>query len=1476
MNLEQELLRRLAQVVNSRGPAPLEQLPVQAALPSGLRGPLNAAYRAALPSMLKGPAAALGYELAQRGAKKSGEIGEAVAGEMLLGPANIVAMVGDPNDPDTQLAQEIANLGPGRPREVVERLRHADNPVLSWGAGGLAMVADPLNLLPAAKPLTAGTRAARIGRMLEAVDRAQSLPLEGLAAAAKGGNTFLRGQLARRVGTDAASIAGDVPVDQMLKFIGKEGGRGIGPVPPPPITVLDAPVRPAIDLPLTVERPGDYNQAAKAAGFPGLPKREIEPAALLAPDEFNIVREAKRLNLPGEIAAKEAAKEATLAEKLAAKEAALAAKQAAKDSSAAEKLAAKEAKAAALAAKPIQSADDLLMAGRRTAESTELERLQSIVERLKLDQPRADVPVSPVVKAAPPIARNVDQLPLAPAKNLGGKPSAPLREGFDSGQQKMIDDYRITVREGTDDEVREMEEWLTDTMGVRPDTIATVKKETLREMEDETLMDGITSIEQSPYFLAFKYFDKYGDLKKVNPITKDRLRKRPEVGNLTGNGYDELAANLQGDYGLEHNQNWGETAEDFWIRAQKLFKEYRKLRQLKQGAKQAELPRPRMGEVADAGMPPEAITMAEERAARAVEPPDIEGLPWMPREMPQQAVEAPDLGGVTGTRDEILAGLDGRQTRVLLELAYGPPNAIKNAQNKYRDPVALRARAIERIGLANKMGQLAKRDPELARIVANLPEVDAPTTLPDAPGTTEVANKAAIIARGKAAKDDLFSDAADLPKKGGDTFNILPSLGGIAGREVSAALTGAVPGAMIGAYQDDENRLRGAAKGAVAGAVVGTSAGAAGRYAAPELARIGERIVQPHPLLRASWNAGAAAWKEAADKSTGSVVSAAQKLGTTWRINMTHHLRNLIGDDVWGRIIYHGADGGTDLAVLREVRNEMAPRMENLTPWEREPDSIRALQRVFGREGKLPDVGDSLAQSEKAILTVTDTLYGEMALSLFNPAAFATNAAGLAFAGVKGALRPALRGFFEAFNGFQQATFRRGIYQTESEVGLRLAAQRFLPDLQAQGVDVSRLSPDGMFTAAEVRALAGDAAATRWGALLDGIRENAERRTKFLFGDYSNRNIAEKMVGGAIPFISWLVRAYPVAITMLAQHPAVALGLYHYLNATRPKEGQPGYTAGMIPISTTVPVIGGILAAYGGGAEGTVYLDLLGAMTPLGGEVVRPMESDEGKNWYQRTQAWLDRLGIPGFNPVIQNAAYVAGLDFKASGNTSRTAGIEQGLGMLPLNPQLPNIGADVLRGVRGAVSPIAEGTIPGAKGDKTPEKYDPITRRYAELVYRETGKPLNHKDNKVWLFGMADPDNELLQQARQEVLLGGATKNVVSMSAPVGMIAQSDQNKEYRRAAKGMPFTYDQIGRKKAVSPELARLMMESNTIYRGQNPAADMYRVGTKEDAAWELLRQWENENKDFRFVIGETAYARIKRQQMERLGLVKPLVR
>jgi hypothetical protein len=121
------------------------------------------------------------------------------------------------------------------------------------------------------------------------------------------------------------------------------------------------------------------------------------------------------------------------------------------------------------------------------------------------------------------------------------------------------------------------------------------------------------------------------------------------------------------------------------------------------------------------------VTPAQERAAA-----DVESLAPAPS-APQEAVQRPTAPSEAApadlaptTREAGLAALSGRDTNTLLSVAYDHPNAVANAQRKYADVGALRARAIERIQAdRGRVARLAAADPDLAARVAALPDAEA-------------------------------------------------------------------------------------------------------------------------------------------------------------------------------------------------------------------------------------------------------------------------------------------------------------------------------------------------------------------------------------------------------------------------------------------------------------------------------------------------------------------------------------------------------------------------------------------------------------------------------------------------------------------------------------------------------------------------------------------------------------------------------
>lgn len=1387
---------------------------------------------------LTGPGAALGAALAERlidnpvGKAYSG--GSQVIAEknpilgMVLAPVPTLARLTPGGREMAADAEAAFDAGDGT---LWARLRAANEAGASRhpiAQGALNAAEDPLNLLgPLAKPLQA-TKAARLGRVLAAVDRAQSLPIEALAGAAKvTGNATARRVLASRltpVVEQTTGKAGSIP-EHLLPLVG--GARQFGPIPPPPLGGLTRSARGNVPRPELI--PGIGGDGGTGIG-PLLPPLHgpVEPPVYGPLDIPAIRGNVPRPELIPGIG---------------------------------------EGGKPGLG--PVLPPSQDVPLPQNALPARLLDRVEAAM--------RGRPPVSPPVPAPArgPLPRPKSREERLAAALAGRFPQPePVAEALPAPARLPVRPRLVAEREPAD-----LGAIIAGRFGPPPGAVTRAEERAARELGP--LQDVAREV-PAPDFPAFDGFSG-PELDRLVELAYPHERALDNA--IAKHGADDglaaaAVARIRADRGLLARL----AREDDALARKLAFWEPAEAAPVAAPAARSAAEAARV--TPDTPAAAQATTAGREAFDALIATRDdgkmgayLPGAAFFAKRLGIPVAEAQgyidDLAarGVVGDAGGALAFRPGPQAADLATPARD--RAAKATGATYPDisgPPVNYADARERINRLERA--ISAGEMRLRSRVDALGKRLSPEALEEVQRSVD--DTRAQLARLREIAPWAFAGDIAAGGGGGGGLGVVPYPGGLSGAvgravlpAAASGLAGAGVGAAAGAIADDEDRLGGALQGGLIGAGLGYAAGGGASLAglkAPEYLA---------PLLRQSWDAGVAAWREAGERSTGSLVSALRNLPTTWRINVTHHPRNLIGDEAWGRLVLRGGQGPEASRLLGEVRADLIARRGAATPWEREPQQVRDIQRFLGRDGQVPVLGDSMAQAERRLLSVTDTTFGEFALSAFNPAAFATNAAGLAFAGVKGALRPALRGFFKAFNGFQQATFRRAAYADEAGAGLRVAAETFLPRLRAAGVDVAGLAPDGRFTAAEVRALAGNRFGDDWARLADTVREAAESRVRFLFGDYGRLTGLERLLGGVVPFVSWLVRAYPTGIALLAQHPAVALGLYHYLQATRPAEGsgRPAYTAGMVPLATDMPVIGAILDAYTGGAGGTVYLDPLGAVTPFGGELVRPAERETGQNLYQRAAAWLDRTGLPGFNPAIQEVAYLTGLDYKQPGNLSRTAGIEQGLALLPGNPPLPDVGAAANAALRGGISRAAEGVIPGARADATPERYDPITRRYAELVIQETGKPLADPANRAYLAALADPENPLLQRARAEVLLGGAFKNAASLTAPVGLVAQTDPNRAYRAAAAGLPFTADRIQAARPVSPLLADLMTGANERYAASHPAAATYRVASREDAAWEQVRQWEAANRDFAFVVGPAIYNRERRKLLVRLGLAEP---
>lgn len=603
-------------------------------------------------------------------------------------------------------------------------------------------------------------------------------------------------------------------------------------------------------------------------------------------------------------------------------------------------------------------------------------------------------------------------------------------------------------------------------------------------------------------------------------------------------------------------------------------------------------------------------------------------------------------------------------------------------------------------------------------------------------------------------------------------------------------LSGAGAGGLAGFAQADGDfgdRLHGAKEGALTGALVGAGIGGLGgatlaKNTTGDAARM---------LIRKANAAGVAGTKAA---FTGARVKPTSFKGLTryWAGQVVRHPKNIFNDELWSDLVT-GALTPRSRQYVQGVRTSLIERMDQADPYDRLSAPVQDLMATFGRE-ELPDLGVPLAKSiEDEGLTIGQEALYSTALSALNPQGYAQNALGLIAGGpVKATANTWWRPFFTAANGTLNNTFREAALVGEAGKFAALGRQALI---DAGHSSFKALPEDGLISAADVASHLGTREAAVWKAMQDNAWEMAQDRVKFLFGDYGKKSLVERATGGVIPFASWVVRAYPVALEMALEHPLIATA---GIVATRQlaegagQNGRPGYTAGMLPIRDEA----GLLT---GGQPGTSYLDIIGSISPVGGDMFAPSDdAGRDKNAYQAITEGLQRLGLPGPNPLVQSLAYILGFDFKGPGALSRTQGMENAIGLIPGNPNLPDIGGGGLRALRGLASPLVAGTeigqLLGADADPTPEQYDPVGRRFSELVVERTGRRLNDPANQAYLLDLAFGRGDLYAQAEREALLGGAARNIASMSSPVGVATQTDTARHAREATRGNPFDFGAV----------------------------------------------------------------------------------
>jgi hypothetical protein len=760
--------------------------------------------------------------------------------------------------------------------------------------------------------------------------------------------------------------------------------------------------------------------------------------------------------------------------------------------------------------------------------------------------------------------------------------------------------------------------------------------------------------------------------------------------------------------------------------------------------------------------PPEAVTLAEERAVRPqpAPPAGVESpvsAPIAPQEPAQRATGASEAAPVDlapTTREAGLAALSGRDTNTLLSVAYDHPNAVANAQRKYGDVGALRARAIERIQAdRGRVERLATRDPDLAARVAALPDAEAEAAATGVPGAPIVTPLAAARTLGSGAAEASGRALSNLGTTGGDIAQ---------------------------AFRAGRTAMREAGQAEAQGISTAAQAEAAG---------LSHYVSGPR---------GAGQATRDFLNQTRSVIVATPKNQILDVLHTRGMLREYapVGSDPAG-----AAD-----TIADELRaNEAAPDV-----YARLSDSLRSAQERWGFENYVPDLGQgqvgALAQEEAGRIlpaaqrVINGTL---MELRTKGPVGLLTLPVGAA----RGYLQPFTDAFFQRLNRLPQRAGREALYTLTGDANSYLAAHTFLGDLARRGVDVAPLAGKA-FTPAQVEAVAGTQAAHEWRSLLATVWGGAEAETKRVLGDFGAKTALEKvpLIGRMFWLAGWSQRMLPIYAQVAARHPGVSMAV----GGALANQAQGLKAQGLNPWD-----VGGVDTPLG-------RVNLLSPMPfsgELAGEALSALGGQEGeaKTPYQTFEGIAGGLGLP-INPLIGTAAYIAGQSPRRPGDLDRYAGVENAV--LPGPTVGVGYGA-MLDKARQIVTGLEAGDL--AAGKKPPASE--ADKEFARLVAERTGLPLSDPRNiGAVIDSLADDPDTLAAKWRKEAEANVAGRQgkqgVVSAVSPLTVSRIDPLARQANIGRQNQPYSYEQIsaaydsGNRKA-----ATLMQAANTASKAPN---------------------------------------------------------
>lgn len=465
---------------------------------------------------------------------------------------------------------------------------------------------------------------------------------------------------------------------------------------------------------------------------------------------------------------------------------------------------------------------------------------------------------------------------------------------------------------------------------------------------------------------------------------------------------------------------------------------------------------------------------------------------------------------------------------------------------------------------------------------------------------------------------------------------------------------------------------------------------------------------------------------------------------------------------------------------------------------------------------------------------------------------------GQAVAGAQGYFRAGINGAYQSFNHAQHIAMRtagweQGFSRALSKEGdeflaladdiepalgahLRQAGQKAAADAQTAGINLDEFTPESLFTREDILSYYGFRRSAAKGAHLDswvkprGMKQDVADSVMGLADEWQGRTLAakdagnarsieifkdfrlaedswEKKLGSVIPFMTWVIRAYPKTVEIMMKHPAMAHSLFTVIQNEADNPGVQPWEVGAVPINNKTPILGALVNVLSGDRDNAeMRVNFLQLLSPIptdlvggGGGAFEYADSPA-----EKVKATMDTVGF-GTTPPVDWGLYLSGLTDDLPRSPSRIQGIVESAP----GPEVPT--------ARGIVSGIRSG-----QDKSTP--YDPVERLARELVFEDTGLPSSDKRNTQLALEISKKEGiykeaEMIYEAAQR------NKSMVSQVNPTNVSVRSGTSKEAAIAREGIPYSYEDKQALTAISPSLGMGIDALNNSYKQQNPAAAVY---------------------------------------------------